>query len=307
MPLSTQFFHPRYWPTWLQLALMRFIICFPMRVQYALGRTLGRLLYRLVKSRRRVVETNIALCFPDYDAAAQRQMAIEVFENNAIGFLETAMAWWSPDSRFENRVELEGYEHIEQAQAEGKGVILVGAHYSTLDLGGFLLGQTHKVSTIYRPHNNPLLDHYLRIGRNRFTDELIDNRNTRQVIRLLKVGKVVWLAPDQDMGPTNSIYAPFFGLSAATVPTVSRLARLSKARVMIFGQYRTPDNNGYKLTISEPLESFPSGDEQADTARINAELEHAIREYPTQYMWVHRRFKTHPKGKNHLYKQGHNH
>lgn len=297
-----QFLHPRYWPTWLQLALMRLTICFPPAIQYAIGKLIGRTLFLLVRSRRQVVETNIALCFPECDALSRKRMAIEVFENNAIGFLETAMAWWAPASRFKNRVELEGYQYIQEAMAAGKGVILVGAHYSTLDLGGFLLGQTHKVSTIYRPHNNPLLDHFIKQGRARFTDQLIDNKNTRQVVRLLKAGKVVWLAPDQDMGPTHSIYAPFFGIDAATVPTVSRLARLSKAKVMIFGQYRIPETGNYRLLISPALDDFPSNNEEVDTARINTELERAIRQHPTQYMWVHRRFKTHPNGKNHLYR-----
>lgn len=273
-----------------------------MGVQYILGRIFGRVLYLCLARRRHVVKTNIAICFPNLDASAQKQLAIEVFENNAIGLFETAMAWWSGPERFDHRVEINGYEHIEKAHSEGKGIILVGAHYSTLDLGGFLIARAEKVCTLYRPHNNPLLNYFMLKGRKRFARQLIDNRSTRQLLRLLKKGEIVWLAPDQDMGPTDSIYVPFFGQDAATVPTISRLAKLTGADVMMFRQYRLPGTQGYELRISPPLAQFPSGDERADTIRINQELEAAILEYPAQYMWVHRRFKTHPKGKNHLYK-----
>lgn len=229
-------------------------------------------------------------------------MVAEVFENNAIGFFETAMAWWSSPQKLSKQVKITGLEHIEQAQAQGKGVLLIGAHYSTLDLGGFLFGQTQALSTVYRPHNNELLDYFLRKGRGRFTENLIDNRNTRGIIRSLKTGNVVWIAPDQDMGPKHSIYVPFFGQDAATVTTVTKLARLSKAKVMTLAQYRLPKDQGYELRVSPPLEAFPSDDEYMDTCRVNTAIEEAIRKYPTQYMWVHRRFKTHPKGKGHLYR-----
>lgn len=299
-----RFIAPRYWLTWLGIFSLRFICVLPMPLQYQLGRLLGRLLYKLVKKRRHVVQVNLAICFPEKSDAERTAMAIEVFENNAIGIFETAMAWWSKPSRFEQLCEIEGLEHIHQAQAEGQGVLLTGAHYSTLDLGGYLLGQSLTFDTVYRPHNNPLFDQFICKGRSRFVGKLIDNENSRAIVKELRSGGVVWFAPDQDMGPKQSVFVPFFNQTAATVPATSKLARLGKAKVMIFGQHRLPGGKGYKLTISPALEPFPTKDEVADTAKVNAQLEASIRKYPAQYMWVHRRFKTQPEHeKNHLYRR----
>lgn len=299
-----RFVAPRYWLTWLGIFSLRLICILPMPVQYQLGRLLGRLLYKLVKKRRHVVQVNLALCFPEKSEAERKVMAVEVFENNAIGIFETAMAWWSNPDRFAQLCEIEGLEHIQHAQAEGQGVLLTGAHYSTLDLGGYLLGQSLKFDTVYRPHNNPLFDRFICKGRSRFVGKLIDNENSRAIVKELRSGGVVWFAPDQDMGPKQSVFVPYFNQTAATVPATSKLARLGKAKVMIFGQYRLPNGRGYKLTISPALEPFPTKDEAADTALVNARLEAAIREYPAQYMWVHRRFKTQPDHeKNYLYRR----
>lgn len=286
------FYSPRFWPTWLSLALLRLVVLLPLRIQYTLGRAFGRMLCHLIKRRRRIVAVNMELCFPEKTAAERKQMTLEVFENNAIGLFETANAWWSSPERFQRRVTIEGLEHIEAAKAEGKGVLLTGAHYSTLDLGGFLLGQALTFSTVYRPHNNPLFDRFICKGRERFVSGLIDNENSRAIIKQLRAGEIVWFAPDQDMGPRQSVCAPFFDIPAATVPATSKLARLGKAQVMIFGQYRISDDGEYRLTIEPALDDFPTGDEVADSTRVNAALEQAIRRYPTQYMWVHRRFKT---------------
>lgn len=294
------FLTPRFWPTWLGILALRIVVLFPLKFQYVLGRLLGRMLYTLVKKRRHIVNVNLALCFPEKSAQERQQMAVEVFENNAIGIFETAMAWWSPSHRFDQLVQIEGLEHVQQAQTEGYGVLLTGAHYSTLDLGGFLLSQQLAFDTVYRPHNNPLFDRFICRGRSRFVNKLIDNENSRIIVKQLRKGEIVWFAPDQDMGPRQSLFAPFFGVNAATIPATSKLARMGKAKVMIFGQYRLPEG-GYKLTISPALATFPSDDIQRDTERVNLALEDAIRPFPTQYMWVHRRFKTDERGKGYVY------
>lgn len=303
---SMSFIAPRYWLTWLGILSLRLISFLPMKFQYYLGRLLGKILYRVVKKRRHIVEVNLSLCFPEKSTRERKKMAIEVFENNAIGIFETAMAWWSKPERFTEKCVIEGLQHVEQAQANGHGILLTGAHYSTLDLGGFLLGQSLKFDTVYRPHNNPLFDHFICKGRSRFVGKMIDNENSRAIIKELRAGGIVWFAPDQDMGPRQSVYVPFFGVTAATVPATSKLARLGKAKVMIFGQHRLPNGQGYKLTITPALDPFPTKDEEADTTLVNTYLEQAIRAYPTQYMWVHRRFKTRPNSKGALYQRKNN-
>lgn len=301
-PILMPFLSPRFWPTWLGLMALRLISLLPMAAQYTLGRFLGKMLYRLISKRRHIVEVNLKLCFPEKSEKERQQMAVEVFENNAIGMFETSMAWWSSPDRFEDKVIIEGLEYIEKAQQEGHGILLTGAHYSTLDLGGFLLGQKLNFSTVYRPHNNPLFDRFICQGRSRFVEQMLDNENSRAIVKQLRQGNVVWFAPDQDMGPKQSIFVRFFGIPAATVPATAKLARLGKAKVMIFGQHRLPNGEGYKLTISPALDPFPTSDEAADTNLVNQGLEQAIRQFPTQYMWVHRRFKTQPDAeKSHLY------
>ncbi|MBY4676434.1 LpxL/LpxP family Kdo(2)-lipid IV(A) lauroyl/palmitoleoyl acyltransferase [Marinobacterium sp. CAU 1594] len=293
---------PRYWPTWLWIGLLRSVVLLPHSWRLRIGRMLGRLLYRLAGSRRRVVATNLKLCFPEKSDQQRRQMVREVFEHNGIGVLEVAMAWWLPDNRLLHRYRLIGEQHLKQAQQEGKGVILLSAHFPTLDLGPRLLMEHYPVDCVYRPHNNPALEAVIKKGRRRYAGQAIERHNMRAMVRRLKHGNIIWYAPDQDHGPTHSVYAPFFGVEAATVTATARLARLSGAKVMMFCQHRCEDGS-YELEIFPPLEDFPSGDDRLDCSRVNAEIERGIRKFPSQYMWVHRRFKTHPKGKNYLYRR----
>ena len=298
------FLHPRYWPTWLMLAGLRLASRQPYRTQLKLGALLGALLHRFNRHRRRVTETNIRLAFPELDPASRERMVRDVFRHNGIGLLETAMAWWTPIERLPQKVIFKGREHLDQALQQGHGVILLGAHFSTLDLGGLLFAQYYEVDGMYRPHNNPLMDLYIRKGRSRYFGQAIERSDIRSVIRALRKNRIVWYAPDQDMGSRNSVYADFFGVPAATITATGRMVKLNDSPILMLAQHRLADDSGYELELYPIIESFPSGDAEADATRINAEIERAIRKDPAQYMWVHRRFKTHPKGKNYLYRQG---
>jgi len=283
----------------LSLGLLFVFSKLPFSWQRWIGRRLGGVMFRIMKRRRQITEVNLALCFPELGAKARTSMVREVFNNNAIGLFESAWAWWASDQRLEPCFEVRGLEHIAAAKAEGFGVLLTGGHYSSLDLGGRLMGMVTDYHLIYRPHNNALFQSVLSKGR-LFCAGQIDNRNTRQAIRALRKGDTVWFAPDQDMGPKQSIYAPFFGIEAATVPSAAKLAKLGNAKVLMFGQQRL-ENGRYLITVEPALENFPSEDLAADTAKINLELERLIKMSPAQYMWAHRRFKTHPEGKNFRY------
>jgi KDO2-lipid IV(A) lauroyltransferase len=193
-----------------------------------------------------------------------------------------------------------GREHLDSALARGKGVILLGAHFSTLDLGGLLFSEFYPVDAMYRRHNNPLMEDIITRGRGRYFGQSIERSDIRSVIRALRKNHIIWYAPDQDFGSKQSVYAPFFGVPAATIKATTRIVKLNDSPILMLAQHRLPDNS-YELELLPVIEPFPSGDEAADAARINAELERAIRKDPAQYMWVHRRFKTHPEGKNYLY------
>lgn len=304
-PKVTDFLAPKYWPTWIGLGFLRLVNLLPFNLQLKVGAMLGRIIYRLAKSRRHIASVNIRLCFPELDESEQRRLVKDVFINNGIGVVETAMAWWSDRESFRKRVTLEGQEHLDQALAQGKGVILLGAHFSTLDLGGLLFSLFYPLNTMYRPHNNPLMEAFILKGRLRSIDKLIDRSDFRTLIRALRANEIVWYAPDQDFGPKHSVYAPFFGVEAATVTATSRIAKMNGSPVVMLTHHRLEDGS-YRLVLHPAVEDFPSDTDERSATRINKELETGIRMEPAQYMWIHKRFKSHPKGKNFRYSNSSN-
>ncbi len=300
-PLS-QFAGPRYWPTWLGLGILWLIAHLPYSLQLHLGAWIGALAYRFGKRRRAICEENIALCFPELSPEQREQLIRKTFRANGIGVIEAAIAWSRSPESFKSRVRIEGSEHLEAAMKLGRGVLLIGGHYSTLELGGTLLSLFHPMNVTYRAHKNPLIEAVMTNSRGKHFARVIEREDVRQAMRSLKDGDTLWFAPDQDYGERHSVFVPFFGVEAATITATSRFARMNNSPVLLFSHTRNPDNSGYTLSIGPVLEDFPSGDDEADARRINHELEIRIRQYPEQYLWLHRRFKTQrDKPSAHLY------
>ena len=294
------FFLPVYWPTWLALVFFYFIAHLPYAVNISLGRVIGFLFLHFAGSRRRIAEINIAKCFPELDKSAQKKMVSRVLSSCGISLMESAMALWGPVTKFRKRHTVLGLEHLAQAKETGQGVLLVGCHFTTLDAAARILAFYTPYDMLYRKDPNPLLAYMLIRAREGFAGNAILRSDTRQLIKNLRQGNVVWYAPDQDYGIKHSIFAPFFGISAATVTATAKVAQLGRAVVLPFAHYR--DNKGhYTLEVGAPLANFPSGDEQSDACRINAIIEAAVRLEPEQYLWVHRRFKTRPDGELSFY------
>lgn len=291
------YFGPRYWPTWLMLGVLHITARLSIRTNIVLGRGLGWLLYYAAASRKHITETNIRLCFPELNYAERETMVRGVIQSCAIGFLESAIALWGPVRHI--RHSINGLEHLQAAQAQGQGVLLVACHMTTLDIGGRLLAQYKKFNSLYRQDPNPLLAYMIVKGRERSIDESIISVETRKLVRKLRAGNIVWYAPDQDHGIKHSIFAPFFGISAATVPGPARFAKLGNAQIIFFAQYRNEDGS-YTLELSPPMENI-SDDDFVNCTRVNQMLEQIIRKQPDQYMWVHRRFKTRPEGEPNVY------
>ena len=300
-PNQPHYLAPRFWLTWIGLGVMHIIAILPFSAQIYLGKCLGALIFKLAKSRRHITETNIRLCFPKMDPQSQDQLIKETIEANAIGLIETAAAWGVPAEKFRAMIKIEGLSNLEEAKRQGKGVLLVGAHYTTLDMGGVLVSLFSDVDVMYRPHTNPLFDQFMKTSRERFCRKVIDRTDIRTVIKSLKEGHVLWYAPDQDYGREHSVFAPFFGVEAASITATARFAKINNSPVIILKHHRNATNDGYTLSFSPALENFPSGDDRHDATIINQELEKAIRECPEQYMWVHRRFKTRPAGEASFY------
>ena len=273
------------------LLFLRLMACLPRPVGRAVGRTLGRLLLRLAHSRRQVTRTNITLCFPEKSQSEIDAITRACFIYNGIGLIETAWAWYRPMETVLPEVRFSGLEHI-TARAEGQGILLLCPHYSMLDLVAPIIHQAvGRFVVTYRPNDNPTFDQAVCQGRQRYAD-LIDVRAMRETLKALKGGKVVWFGPDQDMGPKVSVFAPFFGHLACTVTTPSRLLSLTNARPVFLSLRRVADV--YEAHFSSFPDGYPSDDLVADATLLNATIETAIRGAPTQYMWMHKRFKTNP-------------
>ncbi len=297
------FLHPRFWPLWLGLGLLWLVVQLPYGVLLSLGRGLGAVMYRVAGARRRIAARNLELCFPQMPRAEREHLLRENFASTGIAFFEMAMSWWWPKARLAKLAHIEGLEHLRQAQAEGQGVILMALHFTTLEIGAALLGQQHTIDGMYREHDNPLFDYIQRTGRERHNLDAtaIERDDVRGMLKVLRAGRAIWYAPDQDYGPKQSIFVPLFGIQAATVTATTKFARLGRARVLPFTQERLADGSGYRMVIHPPFPGFPAEDETADGLLINQWIERAVSACPSQYLWAHRRFKTRPPGEPKLY------
>lgn len=288
------YWHPRWWPTWLTLGAIWLIAQLPLRLQQTLGRLVGGLAYHLLARRRHIAETNIRLCFPELDAKQQAALVKESFRSNGIGLFESATGWFRNPERLRRYTRVHGLEHIEKALQHGKGILLLGGHYSTLDLSGSLVTLFIEADVTQRDHDNPLFNAVMTRSRESRYGIALGRKDLRGLLRRLKANRIVWYAPDQDYGTRNSVFAPFFGVPAATITATARIAGSSGCKVVPFSHFRHDDGIGYDIYFHPPLEDFPSGDDIADATRVNQALESEIRKHPAQYLWMHRRFKSKP-------------
>ena len=286
-----RFVAPRYWGVWCALALMRSAAVLPVRVQLALGRVIGAIGYRLLPQRRHIARVNLELCFPELDDAARERLLHAHFASLGIGLIEAGLCWWGDERVLSQRVEADGLYHLANARRDGAPVILLSAHFTTLEIGGRLLGLFTPFHLMYRPGRNQLIEEVVRRNRERHFERAIPRDGVKDMLRSLKEGRAVWYAPDQNYRRRNSAQVPFFGRPVPTNTATSRLAKVSGARVIPFFVRRLPGAAGYKLELEPPLDNFPTDDAFADTLRINQILERQIRVAPEQYLWIHRRFK----------------
>ena len=290
-----QALRPRYVGSWLGVMLLWCCAQLPYRYLRKLGKFLGSFMFVVARRRCHIVRVNIALCFPEKSAIEQERLVRLSMQENIIGLFESAYAWWGKPEDQYNNIDVVGLAHIQKAKEAGKGVLLVGAHYSNLDLGGLFVTHCEPVDVTYRRHNNALFDYFIRSSRQRYFAHVIERSQLRAMLRGLKKGRVLWYAADQDYGRKHSVFAPFFGVDAATLNSTSKLAKMTGAAVVIVGHHRQP-NGRFEVEYSPALTGFPSGDDNVDAALVNKALEQQIRKYPEQYMWVHRRFKTQRDG-----------
>lgn len=285
---------PRHWPAWIAIGFIGLAARLPYRVLMASGRALGWLAARLMGSRRRVASRNLTLCFPDLDIAERDRLLETNMRDSGLMLVEFALAWMGSVRALEKiPVTIEGLEHLTDAQARGRGVLLVGAHFSHLELCARLISQRVPIAGMYRVMDSAALEWAVLRARLRYAAAMFTKDELRPTVRWLKGGGIIWYAPDQDMRGKDSVFAPFFGVAASTLTATHHLARLSGASVIPFFHRRLP-GGGYALRLEPPLSDFPSDDVVADTTRVNAAIERMVREAPAQYLWMHKRFKTRP-------------
>lgn len=287
--------------TRIGLAFMWLLHWLPMPILTAMGRGLGRLLYRVAGERRHVTLTNLGLCFPAASEAEKSAMAIRHFELFGRSFLDRALLWWAPPERIRRFAGIEGLERLQAFQ--GKPVILLAPHFTGIETAWARLCMEIDMAGVYANQKNAVFNQALYRGRTRFGKPTIFYRrdNMRKIVKVVKDGIPLFYQPDLDFGRRDSIFVPFFGVSTATVPGLSRLVRLTGATVVpVIGRMTA---TGYVAEIREPWTDFPGADVEADTARMNAYIESVVRETPEQYYWVHKRFKTRPQGEKRFYKR----
>lgn len=283
----------------LILGAMWLIHWLPLPLIRAIGALIGIVLYLAIPERRHIVMTNLRLCFPERDDAWRRAIMRRHFIYFACSALDRALFWWAPESRLRRLITLYGAEHLKAA--DGRPTILLAPHFVGLDAGGVMMTMSTPLVSIYSRQKNPRFDARLLAGRMRFNNPLLLSRQDgmRRILKALKEGYPFFYLPDMDFGAKDAVFVPFFGVPAATITGVSRLAKLSGARVVPCIARMTA--RGYDVTLMPPWPNYPGDSLDADTARMNAFIETEARKMPAQYFWSHKRFKTRPPGEKGVY------
>jgi KDO2-lipid IV(A) lauroyltransferase len=288
---------PHYWPAWCTIWFFRLLAPLPWELLLWLGCWIGRVLFYLVPIRRAVTERNLELCFPELDLVARRRLARRCYESFGMGFMEALISYFSEKERFAGRFTIEGLEHLETARAAKRGVLLLSAHFHTIEVSGYIANIHLPISAFYRNPNHPVFARELLRLRARRLQRMCPADDLKGAVRALREGDVMWYAPDQGKRIKDSTVAPFFGVPAVTNVATGKVARLGRALVIPWGAVRERREGRwhYRVTIGAPLPELPE-DPVAEATAINAVIERFVRAAPEQYLWQHKRFKNRGEG-----------
>lgn len=295
-PFRPHFLLPQYWGLWLALALWRLLLLLPYPCLVKLGNALGWLFFRLKvgKRRQQIARRNLQLCFPDYSPTQIEGILRQNQKATGMAIIETGMAWFWSDKRIKKWSKITGLEHLQNNTKQG--IIFVGVHFLTLELGARIVGLAHSGVGVYRPNDNPLLDWVQTRGRLRSNKAMLDRKDLRGMMKALRQGETIWYAPDHDYGRKNAVFVPFFAVPDASTTTGSYylLKAAPNCRVVPFAPLRCADNSGYEVSISAPVDFSDLACPEEVAKRMNKLVEQEILKGVEQYMWLHRRFKTRP-------------
>jgi KDO2-lipid IV(A) lauroyltransferase len=293
---------PEYWPLWFAIGLLRLVSILPISAIHLLGAGAGRIIYRTVPSRRRAARINLKQAYPDFTDEKIDTLNKKAFKSLGISVFEMGLAWFTKSEVLSQLCQIEGKEHLDRAMAKNKGVILLTGHFTTLEMGGHLIGTyVDKYNAVFKNAHNPLFNAIMKHYRSKMGDELIETRNVRAIIRGLKSGHATWFGPDQDFSDQDIVFTPFLGGIASTLTATAKIAKMTGAAVVPFYPVRLDKGKGYKLIVLPALENFPSDDIEADSARVNKTIEDMVYACPEQYLWSHKRFKTQADRSTNIY------
>lgn len=299
---SLKLLHPKYATTWLGIFVLFLLVQLPYKWLAWLGSFLGEKSKYFIKRRVSIIRRNLELCFPDKNAEEIDALVGENLKSLGIALFETGIAWFWSDKKVKKLFQVKGLSNYQNAVAKNKGVIIIGVHFMSLELGGRIMGLCFPVNAMYRPHNNKAMEYIQTKGRCRSDKGMIDRKNLRFMVQELKSGKAIWFAPDQDFGRKGTIFAPFFSIKdTSTSKGTSTLAQLSDSPTLTVTLLRNKTGPYYDLILGEEIAGYPSHDPLNDATIINSVLEKEIMKAPEQYLWAHRRFKTRPTGESSLY------
>lgn len=282
---------PRHWPTWLGLAALRLLAALPFDGALAFGRRIGPFVVRALPSRARIADTNLALAFPALDAPARERLATRNFRQLGMAFAETAWQWFRPAAGYRDRFTLEGAEHLDAALARGRGVVLLQAHFTLIDLSAHTMCTRWPIACVYDPPKNALYGLLQRRQRERWMVQTIPNRDIRAMVRRLRDGGIVWFSPDQSVSAARGgVATRYFGVPVSTSSGTARMIAMTGAALVPMIPVRSDDGRRYTLRVL-PAVDIDTSDTVAATQAINDLLEAQVRAHPEQYLWVHRRFK----------------
>ena len=282
------------------IALMWLLHWLPLPILGRIGAAIGSLMYVAIPKRRKIALINLRLCMPELSEQERRRIAHQHFQDYARSIIERSILWWAPIPRLKRLMHIE--PAVPQAEMESGPTILLCPHFVCLDIAG-VASRVIPVSTIYAPQSNALFDAMLRKGRERFGPvRLITRREgIKPILRALRDGLPYFMLPDMDFGEKDAAFVPFFGIPAATLTALPRLAATARAKVIPVVATFLPNYQGWRIVFYPTWENYPGEDMIEATRRMNAFIEERVREAPSQYFWTHKRFKTRPPGEPSLY------
>lgn len=292
---------PRYLPVWILIGILRLFAFLPYSVLVRCGKILGYLLILVPSKIKQTTEVNLKLCFPELSSTQRHDLLKKNFISVGIGIFETALAWFAPAKKLAHLGHIKGLEQVHLALSKGKGAILISPHFTTLQIAGRLLSLKQPFAVIYRRQKHPVINYVTERSLKKYYCQIIARGDLRKMLRCLSENTPVWYTPDVDAGLRNSVFAPFFGIEAATITTTARLAKRSGAPVIPAFFYRRDDFSGYDLVGESLIEDFSDDHLVEDATRVNHILEQGIRKKPEQYIWQYKRFKTRPPGEKRFY------